>query len=384
MRSSISSLAVAAGLSTAVFLGPLAADAELPSTLAMTAYGTGSTGYAQMAAIGNVLQEEGVSVRILPGDNDVTRMTPLRDGRVDYCACGIAAYYGSEGVMMFAGPDWGPQPIRVITTALGGAGQGVLIAGDIDIETPADMAGKRVAYVRGADALNLNMEAFLAFGGLTWDDVERVTFSGYGSAFDGIIANRADAVHTAPNSSHARRVESSNRGAQFAAMDPDDTEAWGRMQAVAPYFQPQEVTSGAGISEDNRWAGSDYPYPILVANAGLEGDKIDPLIRFFVEEHDRYKDGAPGNDGYHLDNQNMTWVVPFHDSVVTYYKEIGIWTDEMQEHQDELVHRQEVLMDAWNAYTEADPSSDEEAFIEGWMQARAEALTDAGMEPVFE
>ncbi len=39
----------------------------------------------------------GSSVRILPGDNGVSRMTPLKQGRVDLCACGIASYYGTGG-----------------------------------------------------------------------------------------------------------------------------------------------------------------------------------------------------------------------------------------------------------------------------------------------
>lgn len=372
-----------AGLPALLFAGSLAAEAQLPSTLAMTAYGTGSTGYAQMAAIGSVLQEEGVSVRIIPGDTDVTRMTPLRDGRVDYCACGIAAYYGSEGVLMFSGPDWGPQEIRVMITAMGPHGQGVAIAGDIGVETAEDLRGKRVAYVRGADALNLNMEAFLAFGGLTWDDVERVEFPGYGAAFDGIIANRADAVHTAPSSSHARRMEASPRGITWAPMPPDDEEAWERMHSVAPYFQPELVKSGGGINEDNPWQGSNYPYPIMVADASLDHDKVRPMIRFFIEEHERYKDGAPGNTGYALDYQIMKWVVPFHDAVVEYYEEIGVWTEEMQAHQDHLVHRQQVLQEAWANYTGDNPPSDESEFVAGWMEARAAALEAEGMNPVF-
>ena len=61
-----------------------ASEVQLPSTMAWTAYGTNSSGYAQAVAIGNMLQNKyDSSVRILPGDNDVSRMTPLKQGRVD-------------------------------------------------------------------------------------------------------------------------------------------------------------------------------------------------------------------------------------------------------------------------------------------------------------
>jgi len=45
-------------LSTAPFFAHGADDIDLPGTLAMTAYGTGSAGYTQMVSIGNLLQNE--------------------------------------------------------------------------------------------------------------------------------------------------------------------------------------------------------------------------------------------------------------------------------------------------------------------------------------
>tara|TARA_R110001606_G_scaffold345151_1_gene493922 strand:- start:42867 stop:43985 length:1119 start_codon:yes stop_codon:yes gene_type:complete len=362
-----------------------AKDVNLPNTIAMTAYGTGSAGYTQMVSVGNLLQNEyGTSLRILPGENDVSRMTPLRTGRVPMCACGIASYYGSEGVLMFAGPKWGPQPIRVIATSIASFGLGVAVAGDIDVKTPADLKGKRVSYIRGDDALNLGTEAFLAFGGLTWDDVERVEFPGYGRAFDGIIANQSDTAFTMSVAPPAQQLAASPRGIVWPRLDPNDKQGWQRLQAVAPYFQPHQVTLAAGeYSKDKPWVGASYPYPILVANADEKSGLAGNLIKVLIEDFDKYKDAAPGNSGYALDQQNMKWVIPFHDEVVAYYKKIGHWSDEMQAHQDRLVKRQQVLKSAWDAFTGANPPDDEEAFSKAWMTARAKALEAEGMNPVF-
>ncbi|BBI62146.1 hypothetical protein HSBAA_34520 [Vreelandella sulfidaeris] len=86
----------------------------MPPTLNWTAYGTGTSGNAQIMAISQLLQaEHGTQSRVIPGENDTMRMTPLKTGRVDLCACGIASYYGSEGVMMFARPDWGRNPFAL-------------------------------------------------------------------------------------------------------------------------------------------------------------------------------------------------------------------------------------------------------------------------------
>lgn len=362
-----------------------AAEVKLPGTLAWTAYGTNSSGYAQAVAIGNMLQNKyGTSLRVLPGDNDVSRMTPLKGGRVDMCACGIASYFGSEGVMMFADADWGPQPVRVITTSIASFGLALAAAGDIDVKTPADLRGKRVAYVRGDDALNKGTEAYLAFGGLTWDDVERVDFPGYAKSFDGIIAGQADASFTTTVTPPAQQLASSPRGIAWPALDPNDVEGWKRLTDAAPYFQPHKVTSGAGgISADVPYAGASYPYPILIANQDLSADTAYGLISAMNENFADFKDSAPGAAGYALEHQNMKWVIPFHEGAIRFFKEKGIWTDDMQAHQDGLIARQDLLMKTWQAFKAANPPEDAEAFQAAWMKARATALEGAGMKPVF-
>jgi len=379
------SISLLVGGSALSFAGQYSAE-KIPSTMAWTAYPTSSASYAQLVTIGNVLKGKfGTSVRILPGDNDVSRMTPMKTGRVDLCGCGIASYYAAEGVFLFSRSSWGPQPIRVISSSIADFGMGLVVAGDIEVKTPADLKGKKVAWVRGAPALNLGTEAFLAFGGLTWDDVERVEFPGYSRSFDGIIQGQADAAFTMTSAPAPEQVSASPRGIIWPELSPDDKEGWNRMNKVAPYFQPHSVTAAAGgtINKDAPHDYASYPYPILIANQDYSPDTVYNLIKVITEDFETYKDSAPGATGYALENQNMFWVIPFHDAVVDYYKEIGHWTDEMQAHQDKLVERQEILINTWDTYTASNPPADEDAFQAGWMGARITALEAAGMNPVF-
>lgn len=361
-------------------------EGGLPSTMAWTAYPTSSASYAQLVAIGNVLKNKfDTSIRILPGDNDVSRMTPMKNGRVDLCGCGIASYFAAEGVFLFSRPDWGPQPIRVISSSIGEFGMGVVVAGDIGVKTPADLKGKKVAWIRGSPALNLGTEAYLAFGDLTWDDVERVEFPGYSRAFDGIIQGQADAAFTATSSPAPEQVAAGPRGHVWPELSADNKEGWERMENVAPYFQPHVITmaAGEGIDKDNPQDFASYPYPVLISNQDHDSNTVYNLIKVITEEYDSYKDTVPGAAGYGLENQNMFWVIPFHDAVVDYYKEIGHWTDEMQAHQDMLVKRQQLLIDTWDSFVANNSPDDEDAFQADWMKARATALEAAGMNPVF-
>lgn len=361
--------------------GAAHAQSDLPKTLTWTAYGTTSSGYAQAVAIGNMVKNRlGTSIRILPGKNDVSRMTPLRDGKADFCACGIASYFGQEGVMLFANPKWGPQPIRLLLTSIGSFGLGVATAKDADIKTAADLKGKRVAWVRGGDALNVNAGAIMAFGGVSWDDVIKVEFPGFKQSVDGLINDQADAAFMSTVTPHAKRLAASPRGIHWPALPHDDNEGWQRLLQAAPYFQRHTATAGAEISKDKPWEGSGYAYPILVTNADYDGDKVYTLVKAMQEHYDDYKDGAPGAAGWAMQSQNLTWVMPYHEGAARYFKEIGAWTDAMQAHNERLIARQDVLAKAWR---DMDKSIAEDAFKDTWMKLRRDALEAAGFSPVF-
>lgn len=143
------------------------------------------------------------------------------------------------------------------------------------------------------------------------------------------------------------------------------------------------ATAGAGMSKEQPWEGAGYSYPILVANAGYDGGVVHALVKAMVEGYDGYKDSAPGAAGWALDRQNFDWVIPFHDGAIMYFKEAGVWTDEMQKHNDMLVKRQDTLAKAWQSFKAANPPGDEDEFRGAWMKVRADALEGAGFDPVF-
>src|SRR3990167_2648171 len=156
------------------------AQAKLPATLAWSAYDVGSGGYNQAVGIGNALKQKyNVSLRVLPGKNDVSRNLPLRNGQVQFTANGVGgAYLAQEGVYEFGAQDWGPQPVRGLMLNTSDQVLTVIAAKDSGVKTVADLKGKRVAWVIGAPSLNQNITAILAFANLTWNDVKKVEFGG--------------------------------------------------------------------------------------------------------------------------------------------------------------------------------------------------------------
>lgn len=355
---------------------------ELPDQLSWTAYDTGSAGYNQAVAIGAALQDAaGVNLRVLPGKNDVSRTEPLRQGRVDFSATGVGgSYMAQEGAFDFGVENWGPQPIRVILANNGGAiNLAVAVAGDIGVEQYSDLAGKRVSYIVGAPSLNVNTEAYLAYGGLTWDDVERVEYGGFGAAWAGLIEGQVDTVFAATNSGQAYEAAAGPRGLVWPPIDPEDSEALGRMQAVAPFFVPNTATVGANIDGTDGAPGAGYPYPVLIATEATDADLAYNMTKAMVELFPDYDGDSPGIGGWSIDAQNMTWIVPYHEGAIRYFEEIGLWSEEAQANNDALIERQRVLAEAWAALKEEAPEDWEAA----WTERRREALESAGYTVTF-
>ena len=73
----------------------------------------------------------------------------------------------------------------------------------------------------------------------------------------------------------------------------------------------------------------------------------------------------------------------YHDGTLRAFKEKGVWTDALQKHNDALIKRQATMIDAWKASAASSPS-DDKAFAEGWLKARAATLAKAGIDVVFE
>jgi TRAP transporter TAXI family solute receptor len=379
-------LLTAAGLA-AVVLAPAASQTggKLPETITWTAYDVGSGGYNQAVAIGNALKNKmGVTLRVLPGKSDIARSIPLRDGQVPFSAHGVGgSYMAQEGLYEFGSRDWGPQAVRALILNNSDALLTIVTAKDANIKTMADLKGKRVAWVVGAPALNQNITALMASAGLTWNDVERVEFGGFGAAMDGIVANQVDAAFASTISGQAYKIAASPRGVQYPIVPHNDKEAWARLNKVAPFYVPQWGAEGADLSAANKVEGATYPYPVLMSMANADAELVYNMTKAMVELFNEYKDGAPGNVGWDIKRQKFAWAIPTHEGAIKYFKEMKLWTDEHQKHNDMLVARQKVLIDAWNAYKAKAPSDDKE-FVQGWMKARAAALTAAKLDVVVE
>ena len=361
------------------------AFADMPKEMSWTAYDTGSSGFNIAVAIGQQFKQAHSSeVRILPSGNDTGRLSPVKANRALISQMGIGTYFAQEGMFEFGTKSWGPQPARLIMAATACNGLSLAVAKDTGVKEVKDIKGKRVGIVVGSPALTQGVLALISFGGLTEKDVTLVQFSSNNAMWKGIINNEADVALSSTISGQAKEADSSPRGIIWPAMPASDKDGWERIHKRAPYFIVQKATCGAGgLSPEHPITMASYAYPIFMTFADRPADTIYATTQTMIDTYDGYKAGAPGADGMALDLQNFTWVVPYHDGAIRAFKEKGVWSDAAQKHNDGLIARQKVMMDAWKAYRGSAPS-DDKAFAEGWLKARAAALRKAGMAVIFE
>ena len=376
---------VIAGAVGALLVSGPAFGQAIPKEMSWTAYDTGSSGFNIAIAIAQQLKQvNGSDVRILPSGNDTGRLSPVKANRVVISQMGIGTYFAQEGVFEFGSKSWGPQPARLLMAATACNGLGLAVAKDTGVKQVKDLKGKRLGIVVGSPALTQGVLALIAFGGLTEKDMTTVQFSSNNAMWKGVINNETDAVLTSTISGQSKEADSSPRGIMFPPMPASDKEGWARVHKKAPYFVAVKATCGTGgISPQTPVEMASYAYPIFMTFADRPADTIYAITKAMIDTYDGYKAGAPGAEGMALSMQNFTWVVPYHDGAIRAFKEKGVWTDAAQKHNDGLIKRQQVMMDAWKAYS-ANAPADDKAFLEGWMKARAAALQKAGMDVIFE
>lgn len=381
LRFAVASLiSIGSALAASVGSVPAQSGIELPRTMAWSAYPTGTGGYSQAVALGNILQRTyGVNLRVIPGRNDVSRLATLRAGRVHFSAGGSEAVYAQEGILNFASKIWGPQPVRALLSNFSDSCSFTFAtAADANINGVADLEGKRVTFVQGAPSLNNATAALLSYANLTWDDVIRVEVGGYNASIDAILNNRADAAGGACNSPPFLRVEASPRGLKFPALPHNDAEAIARVRQRLPWYVPHIAYEGPTLPAEGLEVFTSA-YPLLVGLDTSEEAMVYSTVKIMHRHYEEYKDSAPGAMGWTFARQKLEQAfLPFHEGAIRYFKESGEWTPEAAAQNEKNLYRQAVLKRAWDAFLPTAPD-DYSDFEKAWLAARLEALEAEGL-----
>jgi uncharacterized protein len=198
MSSFLKTAFAAAALAFAGVLPAAAEDPELPRSMLWSTYFVGSSGYAEASAIAGAFGKEfGTRVRITPSSTSIGRLLLLKTGRVQYGWLANEAFFATEVPYDFGVQEWRPQDLRIV--ARRPSTFGMTMSKESGIKSIADIRGKRVPRIKANPSINIKIKAMLAYGGLTWDDVEVVEVASYGAALRALVDGQADVAGHDPD-----------------------------------------------------------------------------------------------------------------------------------------------------------------------------------------
>lgn len=348
-----------------------------PDLFSIAGYGVEGGSYVQYAAVGEAINKEfGIKVRQIPCATDISRLSMMNAGRVDFSAIGSGAFFATEGLEEFSEIDWGPQPLRLVYECQNIYASCMAVRGNSGIKTFADLKGKRVGYLLGNPGLTSFVAGCLAWAGLTWDDVERIDYNSTTAAYAGVLEGTCDATLQNSVASTAYKLEASPHGIYWIPMPPENKQGWERFNKVCPFYSSFLISIGAGLSEENPVWLASYSFPTLFVNPDYDKDKAYWLTKAAWESYDLYKDAFPSMIAWNLPKYGLKTrrLYPWHEGSIKYLKEVGLWTEKLQRNQEALVERHEALGELWDdAVDEAtEKKMSNVEFVKFWLEKREE------------
>lgn len=231
-----------------------------------------------------------------------------------FFATGTAYYSGS-----------GPKTkVRQVATMLPYR-VGMFVRADSDIKTLADLKGKRLsAGFNTQKTIGRLIEAELANGGLTYDDVAKVLTPNVRRAADDFIAGKVDALFFAVGSAVIKQAAVTLGGLRMLPLDTSP-EAVKRMVDTLPNSYVTIIKPAPGLE------GIDVPTPAIANDMCVFTNKDVPEETVYQVTKALHDNKALLVDIFKpfalFNPDNMAAVVkdvPFHPGALKYYKEIGI------------------------------------------------------------
>lgn len=213
---------------------------------------------------------------------------------------------------------------------------GFAVRADSDLKTVSDLAGRKIAgeFPAHLGARYFNYSA-LTGAGLTADDVDVVPFSGIADGLEALVQGRVEAAAFGVGGPQIREADAAV-GVRFISSDCSEKGRQMIREAVpGHYLIDLKAASYPGVPTDictiafQNYVVTSADQDPTVVKAFVKSvwenieqlSKLHPSLKMWTQEAMLPKDPT----------------IPFHEAAIEFYKDAGIWTDEMDKKQAELL-----------------------------------------------
>jgi hypothetical protein len=238
--------------------------------------------------------------------------------------------------------DGGPFPVRIAWVHSKG-NSGFLTRGDSRIKTPYDIKpGTRICRMTLFGNLKI-VDGLLAWAGVSRDDIVWVSVNSWEENCQAVIEGRSDLAFNYPNTPSVRQAEKNPKGLGWIDLNAEaDPAGAKRFRSFDPLFNFAPIHTGVP-SAIGHWGVTGINFE--QTRSDIEPALIYNLARWFDESYPRFKDKHPANRFRNretlIEGLRYTFL-PCHEGLISYLKDISLWTpahDTRQRENQELVDR---------------------------------------------
>lgn len=304
-------------------------------TISIGTSSVGSTTYVMGVGMADLLSKFtslGASAQATGGTSATIRA--INAGKVDV---GVGNAFGARqaflGVGSFAKD--GKVPLRLLMH--GHPSYRPLIArADSGIKSVTDLIGKRiVAKRRPLPGLELQLRALLKVHGVPLDRVSVVETRNTGQAIDALITGSVQAIIVpggAPNPNVTRLTRS--KDVRFVQIDESKLDRV--LEALGKSFYKLHIPAGTYKGQDKA-VPSVVVRVVVMCRRDLPASVTYEIMKTLMEHYKDIKLFHRVAKWYSLENALTKPAIPFHAGAVKYFKEKGVWTEELEKTQQEML-----------------------------------------------
>lgn len=312
---------------------------DLPKFVYIATNPQGSLYYTFGSVIGKVLDDHsGIKARVQPSGGSSAYIPAISQGKID-----LGVNNTNDVRMAYQGlsPFVKSPNIRNLTVVCPLL-VGMLVRNDSDIKTMQDIKGKRVAAKFPAQlSITYCIGSMMAADGLSWKDVVEVPVTNIIVGVQALVEKRLDVTSIAVSAAQTKEADATiPGGVRFLSIN-GTPEGARRMAEVFPGTYPFTLKANApgtsGILTDTVVQAYDV---FLIAGTQLSEDAGYAITKTLYERVDEVQKGHGMLRRFGKDRMvkpNVT--IPYHDGAIKFYKEVGLWTAEMDKVQEQLLSR---------------------------------------------
>jgi TRAP transporter TAXI family solute receptor len=324
-----------AALVAALLVAAAPAKAAEQRSATLATHAVGSLYNALGTGIATVISRHTpMTVRVQPFAGPPAWLPSMNSGETDMGVLTSAdAVTSYKGIILYKKPY---KNTRILMA--GGALQlSFYVPKEAPIETVADLKGKKIpADYPGTPIVRLSSTAALATAGLSYNDVVKVPVSDLQSGAQAFMEGRTDAGWHSVGSPAVEEANARRGGVKFVSVIAT-AEGAKKMADVYPGSYPSVIKAGSAtaIIKDTALLTNDI---YLVASKDFGDRAVYEAVKALWEYNQELGAAYPALKEWRRDRAvSKDAFIPYHPGAITFFKEQGVWTKEMEALQTKLL-----------------------------------------------